>query len=486
MSPSSSHIRRWIAASFAAGAFLGIAGTGFAAGVLGSSVFSDVRRGEFDDGAIGEMYNLGIIKGYDNGNFGPNDPVTRGQLAVMLQRFRASLGETTVESSSSVRSSSSSSSSSSSVSSSSSSSSASSVPYSPNGSVRFSANVQSVAEGTTAQILVVRTGGAKGTVTVEYATTNGTAVSGTDYTETKGILTLAANQTSKSFTIPITNNPLPQGHKTFNVVLSNVTGGANIASPSTQVVTILDNQTSSSSSTSTATSSSSSSNPAGTMNLGASAYMVNEKGVSLPITVTRDGGSTGTVGISYGTVNGTATSGSEYTATSGTLTFNAGETTKTFNIPVNYNGNITGNKSFTIVIGTPTGGASLGLSTATVTVYDYESGAFGSGTVKFVKSTYNVSKSAGYIDIGIQRTGGTAGTVAVNYSTTPLTAAAGIDYTATSGTMTFQPGEMTKNVRVYVSKTGSSSNGKTFSVDLTAGANVLLGSPTSTTVTIDN
>ena len=109
---------------FSAGLVLGGVGMGLAATTRGSSIFTDVPEGAFFDEAVGEMYSLGVIKGYSNGMFGPNDFVTRGQVAVMMQRFRDDILESGGAQSSSTQSSStSSSSSSSSVSSSSSSSS---------------------------------------------------------------------------------------------------------------------------------------------------------------------------------------------------------------------------------------------------------------------------------------------------------------------------------------------------------------------------
>ncbi len=150
---------------------------------------------------------------------------------------------------------------------------------------------------------------------------------------------------------------------------------------------------------------------------------------------------------------------------------------------------MTGNKVFNVIIGTVTGGASLGTSTtAPVTIFDNESGTYGSGSVKLAKATANVSKSTGYIDISVQRVGSAAGTVTVTYNTTPLTASASIDYTSVNGTLTFLPGESTKVVRVPIIKnTGSSNAGKTFSFDLLGtSSNATLNTPTSETVTIDN
>ena len=58
-------------------------------------------------------------------------------------------------------------------------------------------------------------------------------------------------------------------------------------------------------------------------------------GGSILITVTRTGGSSGAVGVSYATSNVSATAGSDYTSTSGTLSWANGNTaSKTFSIPI--------------------------------------------------------------------------------------------------------------------------------------------------------
>lgn len=52
-----------------------------------SAVFPDVQTGNSFAPSINSMVRSGVVKGYDNGKFGPNDNVTRGQVTVMIDRY---------------------------------------------------------------------------------------------------------------------------------------------------------------------------------------------------------------------------------------------------------------------------------------------------------------------------------------------------------------------------------------------------------------
>jgi hypothetical protein len=89
------------------------------------------------------------------------------------------------------------------------------------------------------------------TVTVDYSTSNGTAAAGSDYTSTTGTLSFSPGQASKTFSVPITNDTIPEADETFTVSLSNASIPTNApdkdgppAYPMTATVTILDNDAS--------------------------------------------------------------------------------------------------------------------------------------------------------------------------------------------------------------------------------------------------
>jgi hypothetical protein len=90
------------------------------------------------------------------------------------------------------------------------------------------------------RIYVSRTVSSAGAVSVSYATANGTATAGSDYTVTSGTLNWAnGDTTDKYFDVPILNDNLYEDDETFTVTLS-ATAGAILGTPSTATVTIVD------------------------------------------------------------------------------------------------------------------------------------------------------------------------------------------------------------------------------------------------------
>lgn len=206
----------------------------------------------------------------------------------------------------------------------------------------------------TATITVNRVNGSEGAVTVNYATTSGTASAGSDYTTTSGTLSFAAGEVSKSFTIPVINDTVIEGNETVSITLSSPGGGATLGTPTTATLTIISDDVAT---------------QPGVLQFSGATYAVNETSATVTIIVTRTGGSDGAVSVNYATSNGTATAGSDYTATSGTLNFAAGETTKTFTIPIINDLAIEGLETVNLTLSGPSGGATLGSqATATLTI----------------------------------------------------------------------------------------------------------------------
>ena len=75
--------------------------------------------------------------------------------------------------------------------------------------------------------------------------------------------------------------------------------------------------------------------------------------------------------VDFATADGTATAGADYVTTSGTVTFAAGQASQTIRIPLVIEPGAQAPKSFSVIVGNPGGGGSLGLrTTAEVRITD--------------------------------------------------------------------------------------------------------------------
>ena len=92
--------------------------------------------------------------------------------------------------------------------------------------------------------------------------------------------------------------------------------------------------------------------------------------------------------VNYATANGTATAGQDYTGATGTVTFAAGETSKTINIAVTGDTTVEQDETFTVTLSAPSG-ATLGTATATGTITNDDGRGGAEGTIG------NASKSEG-------------------------------------------------------------------------------------------
>jgi hypothetical protein len=339
------------------------------------------------------------------------------------------------------------------------------------GTLAFDSATASVAQiaGTIA-LSVDRTGGADGAVSVNFTTVNGTALAGTHYTSTSGTLSWAAGDSSaKIIAIPISTSAAFTGTLSFTVTLSGVAGGASLGATATETITIT--------ATPTVT-------PVpGTLALTASAVTVQQASGTIALSVSRSGGINGAVGVSYATANGTAIAGTHYTATSGTLSWADGDSTnKIINVPILSTTVFNGTVSFTVTLSSPTGGATLGTSTETVTI----NATLVPGTLALAATTATVAQTAGTIALTVNRTVGTGGAVGISYATSDGTAAAGTNYTSTSGTLSWAAGDSNaKTINVPITTNVAFSGSITFTLTLsspTGGAT--LGTNSAEIVTI--
>jgi subtilisin family serine protease len=116
---------------------------------------------------------------------------------------------------------------------------------------------------------------------------------------------------------------------------------------------------------------------AGSLQFSQATYSVNEGAGSATITVSRTGGSDGSVSVNYTINDGTATSGNDYSGTPGTLTWNDGNSTsKLITVNIIDDNNQESSENFSLVLSNATGDATIGSPNNTVvTITDNDSGS---------------------------------------------------------------------------------------------------------------
>jgi hypothetical protein len=348
----------------------------------------------------------------------------------------------------------------------------------PKTSVQLSSPIYNVNEADgTAAIAVTLSRAVDADLTLDYATADGTALAGSDYTDTHGTLTFTGNvnnggpgtgETSKTIHIPITQDPDAEDPESLTLTLSNALPGASsiLGAPATGTVTIADDD------------------PAGMIDFKSLHYDVNETDGLATVTVERVGGVGGAVSVDYQTSDGSATAGADYAATSGTLNWAAGDSAdKTFTVPVTWDGHAEGTESISLALTNPGGGSDQGPNAAAVLRIG-DDGA--SGQIALSSNAYKVGEADGVVTITARRSGGSlGGPVKVDYASSDGTATVGSDYAAASGTLTFGPGEAAKSFTVHVTSDPAHEGDEAFQVTLSnAGGGASLGSPAGATVTI--
>jgi hypothetical protein len=168
------------------------------------------------------------------------------------------------------------------------------------------------------------------------------------------------------------------------------------------------------------------------------------------ISVERSHGETGAVSVDYSTSAGTATAGADYQPVTGTLSWSAGdESSKVFSIPVVNDGVAEGSETVHLHLANPSGGAGLDdeRATALLTLLDNGQGspagnpANRPGALKFGEGLFQVLEGGVQATVRVERSHGQAGTVSVGYSATSGGATDGLDFAATSGVLTWGPGD---------------------------------------------
>lgn len=312
-------------------------------------------------------------------------------------------------------------------------------------------NSVSVAEGGVATFTVTLTGTPLADVTVNYNTADHTATAGSDYTAASGAVTFTSGQTTKTITVTTLNDFLAEGNEDFYLNLTTASAAVITTAQGTGTITPP---------------------PAGVV---VNDVSVAEGGVAT-FTLTLSGTPISDVVVNYATADNTATAGSDYTAASGSVTFTAGQTTKTVSVTTLNDFLAESNESFY-----------LNLSTASGAVINDSQGV---GTITPPPGSVSVSNASATegstATFTITLGGSPSGNVTVNYTTANNTATSGSDYTAASGSVTFTAGQTTKTVSVSTLTDMMVEGNETFYLNLTTASGAVISGSGQGTGTISD
>lgn len=277
-------------------------------------------------------------------------------------------------------------------------------------------------------------------VTVDYSTVDGTAIAMNDYLSASGTLTFLPGETSKTISVSIIGDAIVEPNETFALILSNAVNAV-ITNGSGTGLILNDDISRISVADATVTES-------------------NASGVSLAFQVSLTLVSTFEVAVNYATMNGTATAGSDYTATSGTLTFAPGETSKFVYVPVLGDSTSEPNETLTLNLSNANG-ATIDDGAAVGTIVN-DDVAIAVDDVSVVETNNGTVDAVFYIYL----TAPSSSPVSFNFATANGTASAGSDYDSFSAPYTFAPGQTGVLVHVIVHGDTNFESNETFTMNL--------------------
>ena len=339
------------------------------------------------------------------------------------------------------------------------------------GDIAFSQASYAVSESAgTALINIVRTNGSQGPVSATLTTTDGTAVSGVNYTPITNQVNFAAGVSSVVVPITVDQQTVAGPDVTVQMTLSNPQNGAILGSPSNSILTIQNNLEN--------------------FSMGAADYFVNENIGTLTVSILRNGPNTLPATVNYTTFSpangndaqGIAVPGVDYVPVSGTLRFPAGVSLQTIPITIIQGNQVNGLETFQIVLSNPSVGAQLGSPASATVVITSDVTGFA-----LAATNYTVGENGSNVVITVNRLNPNTGTASVRFVTSDDTAIAGQDYVATAEVLNFANGQSVTNVTVPILNPNAVEPNKSFNISLLRpSTNSFLVAPSNAVVIITN
>ena len=313
-------------------------------------------------------------------------------------------------------------------------------------------------DGPPVAVTIHRTGRADALLTVDFSTADGTATAGLDYLATSGTLTFQPGETVKSFPVSLLTDALLEGTESVSLILDNPVGGL-LGWERLALLNIED----------------------GTTYVEFNDFPgveVHEGDPSVCVALRRVGAFRPFT-VRAAPVSGTALAGIDFISVTNDFSFASNQVWAWACIPLLNDGLIEDRKQFTITLFDAVNVYLDGQSTVPVTLWDNDRG------VSFAATNYVVGEQEPYAELFVARGNDGSNTISVHYATENGTAAAGLDFVATEGTLSFGAGESLKAIRVPLLRDCLADGAETFNVRLTQpSADTRVDEPSVATVTI--
>ncbi len=299
------------------------------------------------------------------------------------------------------------------------------------------------------------------TVSVDYLTTAGTALDGSDYVSASGTLTLAPGTGSLELPVALIGDRLSEPDESFTVELSDPVNATLGAAAGT--ATIFDNDVVEISVD----------DPSVVEGDGSGAQALFTVTLSLPSTLE--------VTVAYATADAEALAGDDYTAAAGSLSFAPGELSRSVEVPILSDLVREPLESFRLVLSSPAN-ALLGDPEGTATIIDDDGLLISVGDVTVQEGDSGTADAV--FQVSLQKAG--IEEVTVDYQTLDGTALAGVDYAAVAGTLTFPAGTTLAVVPVPVSGDLEDEPGESFFLMLANATNGIILDGEGEATVVDN
>ena len=311
-------------------------------------------------------------------------------------------------------------------------------------------------EGETMEFAVTLSGSTARTVTVDFATSDGTAVAEADYRPAAGTLTFEPGEIARTVEVSVVDDAVHEPAEWFELALSNARNARLPRFPARG--TIQDDD-------------------AFLTIAGASAGEASDR-LEFVVTATGLAAGDAPVTVDYATQDGTATAGADYEPVSGTLTFTAERAEQVVAVPLIDDAVDEPEETLTVVL-TNVANATIGTAAAVGVIEDDD-------PAPELEISGGAASEGETMEFAVTLSGSTARTVTVDYATADGSATAGADYGSVSGTLTFAPGESSATVSVDIVDDEMYEPDETFVARLSSPINAVIAAGEATGTILDD